>query len=303
MLRARGENLGSVWILLFLNIAFFIFQVQDQAHYTSFFSFERNAFLAGDWWRPLTYQFVQGGHGLFFFPPPVALFFNLILLHLFGTAIEEEIGTFHFLTIYALSLFGSAALAGFLRIPLLGTFFLSYTLIFVAATLFPDTTLYAMMIIPLRAQWLAAGIAGWLVYSVFADGTQALPALGGAVLSYGYFLLLRYLPAPQPRGYAPSGDQEADRVVATATRNRARVSAVKHALVTANDSEIDRLIDLSTNEVVRGVNICPPVDYKPEAADGYCVRCEGFAECTARHLRLNRPAKATPPDTAPAGSM
>jgi len=37
------------------------------------------------------------------------------------------------------------------------------------------------------------------------------------------------------------------------------------------------------------VNICPPVDYKPEDSDRYCVRCEGFAECTARHLRLNRP--------------
>jgi membrane associated rhomboid family serine protease len=303
MLRSRGENLRSVYILLFLNITFFFFQVQDQARYTAFFSFERTAFLAGDWWRPLTYQFVQGGHGLFFFPPPVALFFNLILLHLFGTAVEEEIGTVNFLTLYAFSLFGSAAIAAFLHIPLLGTFFVNYTLIFVAATLFSDTALYALMIIPLRPQWLAVGIAAWLVYSVFADGTQALPALGGAVLSYGYFLLLRILPAPHPSGYAPSKEKEADLLMAATTRNRARVSAVKHAIVTANDSEIDRLIDLSAKEVVRGVNICPPVDYKPEAADGYCIRCEGFAECTARHLRLNRPAKAQPPDIAPAGSM
>jgi len=33
------------------------------------------------------------------------------------------------------------------------------------------------------------------------------------------------------------------------------------------------------------------VDYKPEAQDGYCLRCEGFAECTARHLRLSRPKR------------
>ena len=49
--------------------------------------------------------------------------------------------------------------------------------------------------------------------------------------------------------------------------------------------------DLLRTEIVRGVNICPPVDYKPEHSDRYCVRCEGFAECTARNMRLNRPKR------------
>ena len=35
-------------------------------------------------------------------------------------------------------------------------------------------------------------------------------------------------------------------------------------------------------------SVAPP-DYKPDHNDGYCIRCEGFAECTARHLRINRP--------------
>ena len=46
----------------------------------------------------------------------------------------------------------------------------------------------------------------------------------------------------------------------------------------------------NTGAVIAGVNICEPVDYKPEHSDRYCIRCEGFAECTARHLRINRPA-------------
>ena len=37
------------------------------------------------------------------------------------------------------------------------------------------------------------------------------------------------------------------------------------------------------------------VDFKPEHPDRYCIRCEGFAECSARHLRLNRAAAAAPP--------
>jgi hypothetical protein len=75
-------------------------------------------------------------------------------------------------------------------------------------------------------------------------------------------------------------------------RNLTRVTAVKKVLATGSDVDIDRLISIAEREIVRGVNICPPVDYKPEHSDRYCVRCEGFAECTARHMRLNRPKRA-----------
>src|SRR5207302_6175278 len=83
---------------------------------------------------------------------------------------------------------------------------------------------------------------------------------------------------------------EEQKGVNTTTRKLARVAAVKKALSTGSDSDIDRLIGVAEREIVQGVNICPPVDYKPEHSDRYCIRCEGFAECTARHLRLNRPA-------------
>ena len=293
MARLRGENLRSIYILLFLNIAFFFFEWQDPQHYINFFCFDRSAvFIHHEWWRLLTYQFVQGGTTMFFFPPPLALFFNLMLLQLFGGAIEEELGTRHFLVIYALSLLGTAGVASLLNVRLLGTFFMSYTLIFIAATLFRHETLYFMCFIPLRVTWVAVAIGIWLMYNVMRGSGQALPALGGAALSFGYFLLLRHLPAPRPVGYVEPKERDADALVQRATRNVARVAAVKNALTTANDSEIDRLIALSQREIVPGVNICPPVDYKPESSDGYCVRCEGFAECTARHLRLNRPAKA-----------
>lgn len=293
MSRLRGENLRSVYVLLFLNIAFFFFEQHDPQHYINFFCFDRTAvFTYHQWWRLVTYQFVQGGTTIFFFPPPVALFFNLILLHLFGGAIEEDLGTKHFLIVYALSLFGSAGVAAILNVQLLGTFFLNYTLIFIAATLFANETLYLLMIVPIRVTWVAIGIAVWLMYNVLIGRSHAIAALGGAALSYGYFLALRLMPAPRPKGFSPPKERDADALVQRATRNLARVAAVKNALTTANDGDIDRLITLSQGEIVSGVNICPPADYKPEHTDGYCVRCDGFAECTARHLRLNRPPAA-----------
>jgi hypothetical protein len=76
--------------------------------------------------------------------------------------------------------------------------------------------------------------------------------------------------------------------------NAARHAGIKHALAAASDSEIDRLIAECERDTVPGVNVCPPADYKPENADGYCIRCDGFAECSARHLRLKRGPRSVP---------
>src|SRR5438046_2793616 len=61
MLRSRGENLRSTYILLFLNIAFFLLQFQDSEKFTRLFSFDRDAVMTGQVWRIFTYQFMQAG--------------------------------------------------------------------------------------------------------------------------------------------------------------------------------------------------------------------------------------------------
>jgi hypothetical protein len=104
-------------------------------------------------------------------------------------------------------------------------------------------------------------------------------------MSYAYFLLQRMprtvrLPEPATR----SGPD------VTAMRNATRFAAMKQVLASGSQSDVDRLAAQCDREVVRGVNICPPADYKPDNNDGYCIRCEGFAECSARYLRMNRRA-------------
>jgi membrane associated rhomboid family serine protease len=304
MFRSRGENLRSIYILLFANFAMFLFQYQDQQRYAQVFCFDRNAIIYGhQWWRLFTFQFVQGGPGLFFASPLVMLFLNCLFLFVLGSAVEEEWGTKHFLTFYGLSVAGSAAVGFVINRPILGSFCLSYSLVFAYATLFPDQVFYFFYILPIRAR-----IFGWVALAALFSGifflrsANSISALGGAVLSYAYFWIEHTLPARRPRsvGAAMSLEKDADRLLQKATRNLTRTSAVKNALARANDGEIDRLIALSEGEIVRGVNICPPPDYKPEAADGYCVRCDGFAECTVRYLRLKRPvrtAEAPAPET------
>ncbi len=125
----RRENLHSLYVLLFLNIAFFLIQTQSPEKYGTFFSFQRDALMRGEVWRLFTYQFIQSS--------ALSLFFSLLILYIMGSVVEQEWGTGHFLVFYVLSTVGSAAVAFLLGFPLIGSFFLSYSLLFAYAHMVP----------------------------------------------------------------------------------------------------------------------------------------------------------------------
>ena len=300
MFRSRGENLRSVYIFLFLNVAFFLLQNQDLEKFTRMFAFDRHAVASGEVWRLFTYQFVQTGHvGLFPIPPVLTLFLNLILLTLMGTHVEEEWGTFHFVNFYLISTLATAAVAAFTNTPLLGSFFINFTLLFVYAALNRDQRFYLSMLIPIRVTVLAWLVFAALLTGVFFGNHASLATLIGALAGFAYYLLHRVeVVTVAPPGYEPVPEEQ--KGVSTAMRNLTRVTAVKKVLISGSDADIDRLISIAEREIVRGVNICSPIDYKPEHTDRYCVRCDGFAECTARHMRLKRPIRVgTEPHVEP----
>jgi len=302
MFRSRGENLRSTYILLFLNVAFFMLQYQDGPKFARLFGFDRNAVAAGQVWRLFTYQFAQAGHvGLFTIPPVLTLFLNLVLLSLMGFAVEEAWGTGNFLRFYAISTLATALVAAWFNTPLLGSFFINFTLLFVYAALNRDQTFYLSTILPIRVTFLAWMALAALLTGVFFGSKANLAALAGAAAGFAYCMSQRVRVLAVAGAEAPQTLDSADAVVIAATRNMTRVAAMKKALTTGSHSDIDRLIDLAEREKVAGVNICEPPDFKPEHSDRYCIRCEGFAECTARHLRLNRPAMVAeaPPMASP----
>jgi membrane associated rhomboid family serine protease len=287
MPRTKTENLRSIYVLLFLNIAFYFLEVQDPKRYALLFAFSWNRVLSGEVWRLLTYQFLQGS--------PLSLFFTLIVLYIIGGAVEEEWGTLHFLLFCLISTIGSAAVATLLGVTLLGSFVFSYSLLFAYASLFPDQVFYIFLILPIRVRWLAYLSIGFLLVSSFMGNLASVAALGGAALSYGYFAFHFGLPTLPGRGsrpavrVAPRNDLPPAVDYTLTNRNRARFAKMKQALASASAVDIDQQIRLLEPEIIPGVNICPPVDFKPENTDGYCVRCEGFAECSIRHIKGNRP--------------
>ena len=275
MFRSRGENLRSVFVLLFLNVAFFLLEHQDPATFARLFTFDRDAVRSGEVWRLVTYQFAQAGSG---WMEALSLFITLLLLYMMGSALEEEWGTRHFLTFFAISILAPAATAALVDITLLRSYFVYFPLLFVYASAFPQESFY-LLGVPVRSRVLAVASLGVLLYGVHTGGAANLAALGGAIGGYGYFLTQRKRkPAPLPVQAAPPP-------AGNAIQNAARFAAMKQVLAGANPSERERLSIQYERESVKGVNICPPADYKPESQDGYCIRCEGFAECAARFLR------------------
>ncbi len=288
MFRSRGENLRSVFVLLFLNVAFFLLEFQDPEKYARLFAFDRDAVAAGQVWRVVTFQFTQPGAG---FMQALSLFVTLLLLYIMGSALEEEWGTLHFVTLFLISTAGSAGLGALLGIQLLGTYFVYFTLLFVYAAAFPHQTFYFFGLIPVRVRLLAVISLGVLIYGVFSGGMANLAALGGAVAASLYYLSQR-VRAVRTATSAPAQVPQV-RIDSTAINNASRYEAIKRALASGSSGEIDALIANLETIRVAGVNVCPPPDYKPGNADGYCIRCEGFAECSARYLRMNRPSQSS----------
>ena len=291
MFRIRGENLRTIYILLFLNIALFFLEYQDSEKYARLFSFNKENVVAGEVWRLFTYQFTQSGHGWFLFPKPVVLFFTLLLLYIMGSALEEEWGSRSFLTFFGISTLASAGAAAYLGIPLLGSYFVNFSLLFAYATTFPQQTFYLFGVVPVRFRWIAYIAAMLLIAGVFAGGAANVAALVGAGASYIYYLSQRIRIVFKDE--API-EEEGPKTDSHAIRNAARFVAIKKAVAAKSATDIDRLIAQAERDIVRGVNICPPADFKPEDLDGYCIRCEGFPECSARFLLMNRPAPEPP---------
>ncbi len=118
--------------------------------------FSRDAILAGEIWRVVTFMFVAPGWH------PIFAAFGLYLFYLMGTALEHEWGEARF-NLFVLVGFFATVLVGFLG-PygiatnqfLLGSVFLAF------AYLYPDFEIMLFFLLPVKIKWLA--LLTWLGY-------------------------------------------------------------------------------------------------------------------------------------------
>lgn len=134
-------------------------------------------------WQFLTYMFLHGG----FFH----LLFNMFVLWMFGTQIERLWGPTRFLHYYLVCGLGAAALS----------FVFNYNSIIIGASgavlgvllafgmLFPNQYIYLWFLVPIRAKYLVAGLAGLELLYLFSapeSGIARAAHVGGMLAGYVY---------------------------------------------------------------------------------------------------------------------
>lgn len=146
--------------------------------------------LQGAFWQPVTYMFAHAGLS--------HLFFNMLGLFFFGTAVERSVGTKEFLLYYFLTgivagIFSFAVylFTGAMNVSLLGASGAIFGLLLAYATIFPESRIFVWGIIPVRAPILVLVYAGIEVFSELTSYNSAvahLTHLAGFGVGWLYFL-------------------------------------------------------------------------------------------------------------------
>ena len=198
-------------------------------------------------WTFLTYMFVHAGL--------LHLLGNMFMLWVFGTAVENRMGSRNFILYYLLCGVGAAvfslALSGIMNVsPFVGASGAVLGVALAFAMYWPDAELIVFPLpIPIRARTLVALLVGLDVFFYFltpGDGIAHLAHVGGVLFGYAYFRVLglsRRSPQPPPRAVervvmVQSGSAEPERrTPVTPPRPRRRVDADPVA------AEVDRVLD------------------------------------------------------------
>lgn len=140
-------------------------------------------------WSPLTYMFVHGGFW--------HVLVNMFVLFFFGPPLERAWGGRDFLKYYLIAGLGGA-LGSLVFLPLpevqadtlvVGASGAIFGLMLAFALLWPDAKIYIWGILPMRAKWFVAIVAGFTLYASFSGGGGNVAHwahLGGLVTGFGY---------------------------------------------------------------------------------------------------------------------
>jgi membrane associated rhomboid family serine protease len=198
-------------------------------------------------WTFFSYMFVHAGL--------LHLLGNMLMLFVFGTAVENRMGSRAFILYYLLCGVGAAvfslALSGIMNVsPFVGASGAVLGVALAFAIYWPDAELIVFPIpVPIRARTLVALLVGLDVFLYFltpGDGIAHLAHVGGVLFGYLYFRmqgLSRRSPQPPPRPVervvmVQSGSAEPERhTPVTPARPRRRIEADPVA------AEVDRVLD------------------------------------------------------------
>jgi membrane associated rhomboid family serine protease len=147
-------------------------------------------------WQFITYLFMHDKNSIFH------LFFNMFALWMFGSVLENVLGTKRFLNLYLFSGIGAAIVHMFvvfiqlqfsldanILAPVLGASGAVYGILFTYAYYFPNQHIYVYFLFPVKVKYVMAFlIVTGLISGITSDGNIAHFAHLGGVLSAFIFL-------------------------------------------------------------------------------------------------------------------
>ncbi len=138
-------------------------------------------------WQLITYQFLHGGFS--------HIFFNMLILWMFGMEIENVMGSRKFLVFYLLAGIGGGLLQLLLGSGagvIIGASGAVYGVMVAFAMFYPDRLIYIYFLIPVKAKYLIVFLMVIEFLSV-GDGSFVahLAHLGGAIVGFSFVMLDR----------------------------------------------------------------------------------------------------------------
>lgn len=189
-----------------VNVAVFVLQLIFPL-FTELFALTPVQGMDGSYWQFITYAFLHGG--------PWHLFLNMIILGIFGPAVEHHLGWKKYLVLYFLAALGSAflhiAVTGDALIKLLGASGSVFGVLTAYAYLFPRNIILVFFV-PMPAILAVALITAFeLIVGILGifPGIANFGHIGGIVTAVLLMMLWRYrTPRLNPEDREPTSSYE-----------------------------------------------------------------------------------------------
>ncbi len=176
---------AGVKALLIANGAVYILQTFVGHRLTLLLGLNPSVFWGnGALWQPFTYLFLHGGFS--------HLLFNMLMLWMFGSALEQMWGMKQFLRYYFLTGVGAGLsnciLTPGMDIPIIGASGAVYGILAAYGLLFPNARIYIYLLFPIKAKYLVLIFGGLEFISSFRpdNGIAHIVHLGGMVVGIIY---------------------------------------------------------------------------------------------------------------------
>ena len=239
-------------------------------------------------WTLVTYQFVHG-------PSMFWFFISMLVLWIMAKPLEESWGSPRFLVFWLVATFGASLAAAGLKLPLYGDTGVGTSILLTFATLFPEVEFRLFFLIPVKVKYLAVVAVAWLAFTSLQMGIMAGVAnIAGMCSGYLFFLATRRMPTRRKLVFEykkrkasvevnAESKQAEERNQVWNTRVRETVARIgTGGSIAAEDEALLAELDAGRDP---SITVCAPSEFG-YIEDDTCRTCPGFAECSARAIRI-----------------